>query len=293
MGKYLRLMRVKHYIKNLLVFLPLIVSGKAINIEMISKVLMGFISFSLAASIIYIINDIYDVDYDRKNYKKKDRPIASGEISKKRAVEILFVLFIMVMLLNIGRGNNLLSWIILFTYVIINIAYSIWLKNIPILDVSIIVAGFVLRVTYGGAVIGVSISNLMYLTIMMLSFYLAFGKRRNEILMYDNHARIVLKYYTKEFLDKMMYISLGLAITFYSLWCITPNEITNESRKLLWTIPIVLIILIRYCMNVEEENDGDPAEILLGDRPLLLLVSFYGVLLMGLIYSEPILKALW
>ena len=222
MKDILKLIRVKHWIKNLLIFLPLIFSGNLLNKNYLITTILGFLSFSLAASTIYIINDIKDKDKDKLHEIKKNRPIASGKISISKAIIIAVVLFILSFIFCILATKNIwsLSYLYILIYVLINIGYSLKLKNIPLVDITIIVIGFLLRVIFGASLLNIAISNWLYLTIISVSFYLALGKRRNEIIKAGSKSRTVLRYYTKEFLDKNMYMFLAISIVFYSLWTV-------------------------------------------------------------------------
>ncbi|NCB41123.1 MAG: decaprenyl-phosphate phosphoribosyltransferase [Clostridia bacterium] len=284
MKKYFKQMRVKHYIKNMLIFLPIAFSGKMFDFNLLTKVVVGFVTFSLLASVVYIINDICDIAYDQCSNSKKLRPIAAGKISIKQAKMLAILLVVLSIITNLLANNMLLSWIYLVFYFIINLAYSFGLKNIPLIDISIIVTGFIIRVLFGGAIIGVNITNWMYLTVMAMSFYLAFGKRRNEIRRIENNSRLVLKHYTESFLDKMMYVSLTLTLVFYSLWCVSPSNVISSNDNLIMTVPIVLLICMKYSMLVENGSSGDPSEVLLGNKSLMLLVLLYGIFLLNIIY---------
>jgi decaprenyl-phosphate phosphoribosyltransferase len=291
MRNYLRLMRIRHYIKNMLIFLPLIFSGNASDYHLLVKVIIGFISFSLAASMVYIINDIYDLEYDRNHETKKSRPLASGAVSTMQALMLAGGLAAVSVALIITVLNSPTTWFLLLSYVLINLAYSFGLKNISLVDITIIVAGFMLRVAFGGAIVSIGISSWMYLTVMAMSFYLAFGKRRNEMHKNGFSSRAVLKHYSVQFLDKMMYVSLGLTVMFYSMWCVTPNDFIKGDR-LIWTVPLVLLICMKYSMDVEGDNNGDPAEVLLSDKVLILLVSLFAGQLMLLFYGARLLGIL-
>lgn len=286
MKNYLLLMRVKHYFKNLLIFAPLIFSGLFLQQEYLTNTILGFISFSLMASIVYIINDIKDKEKDKLHEKKKNRPIASGAISIRSAIILAIVLFFASLFfeyLAVGKIIHL-SYLYLLIYIIINIAYSFGLKNIPLLDVTILVSGFLLRVLYGSAIIGVDISNWLYLTVISISFYLGLGKRRNEIMKIGTKTREVLKYYTKDFLDKNMYMCLAITVVFYALWTVDPINVSKFGNLLVWTVPLVIIILMKYSMNVENDSYGDPVDVVFGDKILLSLILIYGVIVMGIIY---------
>ena len=276
MKKYLKLLRIKHYIKNLLIFLPLFFRKNILNKEKIIIAIIGFIIFSFTSSIVYIINDIKDVEKDRKHPIKKNRPIASGSISKRNAIIIALILLLIIISMYIyvcKIGYNVIASIIfLLIYLTINILYSFGLKNKPIIDIVILASGFVLRVLYGGLIINVSISSWLYLTVFAISFYLGLGKRRNEYIKYqEQETRSVLKYYNKEFLDKNMYMFLSLAICFYSLWA---REF--ENTLMIWTVPIIMILGMRYSFNIENENsEGDPTDIILKDKIMILLALIY------------------
>ena len=202
MKKYLKLIRVKHWIKNCLIFLPLIFS-REINKTNIILTILGFISFSLASSIIYIINDIRDKEKDKNHPTKKNRPIAAGTISIPSASTVagLFSIITIAILLYLSTYNHFIS-IYIISYILLNIMYSFGLKNIPLLDVFILALGFLIRVLYGGALINVEVSTWLFLTVLSISFYLGLGKRRNELMAQEkigNNTRSVLKYYNKEF----------------------------------------------------------------------------------------------
>lgn len=278
---YLKLMRVKHYIKNLLIFLPLIFSMNFYDLNKDIKTLIGFILFSLVSSIIYIINDINDIEKDKKHPKKCKRPLASGELTKKEAYILLIILALIVIIGNVILRTSWYSIVILVSYLILNILYSKILKNIPIIDVICLVIGFVLRVIYGASLIDVQVSNWLYLTIISFAFYLALGKRRNE-LQAGGDTRKVLKFYNKEFLDKNMYMFLTLMLVFYSMWCVDESNIAKFDNKLIYTVPILMIIAMKYSFNIENSAEGDPVEVLLSDKVLIILVLLF-IFTMGVI----------
>lgn len=271
-----KLMRIKHYIKNLMIFIPLIFSMNLTCIRNIFQVVVAFISFSLAASTIYIINDIADVDKDRKHLIKKKRPIASGEITVPFAIGICMLVFVVSILF--AYSINLKLTLIIIIYIVMNILYSYYLKNIPIIDVSIIALGFILRVMAGAYAIEVPPSRWLILTIMSLSFYLGFGKRRNELIKVNNSedTRQVLKGYNINFLDKAMNSMMTLSIVFYSLWTIDFNVISSITNlSLLITVPIVIIGMFRYSLIIEGDSYADPTDVILSDRLLQLIIIVF------------------
>ena len=281
MLNYLKLIRVKHWIKNLLIFLPLLFS-REINSVNILLTILGFFSFSFASSVVYIINDIKDVEKDKIHPVKKNRPIASGVISINNALLILLILLIVsfVILFYFLLYNYFIS-IYIIIYIVLNILYSIKLKNFPLLDVTILALGFLIRVLYGGVLINVEISSWLFLTVLSISFYLGLGKRRNELMVQEKvgNTRKVLKYYNKEFLDKNMYMCLSMAIVFYSLWC---KDLNYE--YIMWTVPFVILIFMKYSLNIESNNSGDPVEVVFKDRTLIFLGLIYVFSLIVILY---------
>ncbi len=174
---------------------------------------------------------------------------------------------------NLRKG-----FIYLIIYFILNIGYSCGLKNIPIFDLFILVSGFILRVLFGGVILNVNVSDWLFLTVLAASLFLAIGKRRNEMINHESkETRKVLKFYTVDFLDKNMYMSMGLAISFYSLWAIE-----HEREFMIWTIPLVIMICMKYSLDLEGDSEGDPISVILGDK-LIFLLSAFLMLLIGII----------
>ena len=276
MVKYLKLFRVKHYIKNVLIFVPLLFSHQFKNVNLILSVFIAFLSFSLLSSAIYIFNDIKDKDLDSKHPKKKFRPIASGEISVKKAYIFHFLLYFLSNMIILLNSNNILyQLIVLNIYYLINIIYSIKLKNIPIIDITCIMVGFLLRVILGCLVVNVLISSWLYLTIVSFSYYLALSKRRNEMLKVGKDTRNVLIAYNKNFLDKMMYVFLTSTIVFYSLWCANINS--SLINLYLISIPILVLIIMQYSLIIESNSYGNPVDVLFENKLLLITIVLYSL----------------
>ncbi|MEG0025701.1 MAG: UbiA prenyltransferase family protein [Bacilli bacterium] len=285
MKNYLKLARIKHYLKNILIFIPLFFSGKLLENGNIIEAILGFIVFSLMCSFIYILNDIKDIEKDKLHEVKKKRPIASGKISKNNAIIFAFLLLLLAILIEtIFIGFNNYSYIFLILYFILNLGYSLGLKNIPLLDIIILVSGFVLRVAYGATLFDIEVSNWLYLMVLSISFYLALGKRRNELVKTKGETRKVLTYYSKEFLDKSMYMFLTIAIIFYSLWCVDPIIVSNSNNLMLWTVPLIMIMCLKYSMNIENNSHGDPIDVIIKDKFILLLGLIYVACLIIILY---------
>lgn len=289
---YIKLLRVKHYMKNLLIFFPLVFSGQLFAGQAFLRTIVGSCAFSFSASMIYIINDMNDVENDRLHPTKCRRPLASGAISIRQARIAIVVLCVLTLLFNWSVAkNDWRIWAILAGYIGCNIAYSFGAKNVALVDVLILVLGYVLRIYYGALLIRTPISSWLYLTVLSMAFFLGFGKRRNELRSQGEQSRVVLKRYTSEFLDKAMYLCLGLTIVFYSLWCESMTELMQNSL-LLFSIPLVLLICMRYSMDIEGDSDGDPVEVVIADRPLLLLASVYAVAMACILYGGKLLHIL-
>ena len=285
MKHYLKLMRIHHYIKNFLVFAALVCSGQLFRFDKLAAGIAGFVAFCMVSSVVYIINDIRDQEKDRKHPTKCRRPIAAGTVSVKGAWALATALLLIAVICN-GFIFDPTATGLLALYLALNLAYSFGLKNIPIVDITILVAGFLIRILYGALVTQITISNWLYLTVIALSFYFALGKRRNELKhISEGETRQVLKAYPISFLDKSMGMCLTLANIFYALWSMDENTTAlYHNNHLVFTVPIVLLITMKYSLDVEGESDGDPVEVLLHDKILLALCVLYLAVMFMILY---------
>lgn len=274
---FVELARVKHWIKNLLVFLPAICAYRLDNWHTALVLCLGFLAFSLLTSFVYIINDLRDVEKDRTHPRKKKRPLPSGRVSKNEAIIAAGVTLALSVGLELLATQNLFSSasVFLLIYAVINLGYSFGLKNIAILDVVILAAGYLLRIYYGAALVDVETSHWLFLTILSASTFLSLGKRRKEM---GVGGRKVLDEYNAEFLDRFMTVFVTLTFIFYALWASDQN---NDC--LLLTIPVVMIIFMRYCLDIEKTDEGDPTTVIYSDKVLIMLCLLY-VILMGVFF---------
>lgn len=284
---FFALIRVKHYLKNGLIFLPLFFAVKLTDVGLLLRTLAGFAAFCLAASLIYVVNDIRDIEKDRQHSTKCNRPLPSGAISVGAAIAIAAVFGLGAIAILIA----LKSWaagIILALYVALNFGYSFGLKNVPVLDLVILASGFVLRVLFGGAVSGIEVSNWLLLVMAAGALYMGMGKRRGELRREGEGTRAVNKYYSVGFLDRNMYLCLALTIAFYSLWCLTSSTIGDFANgdSVIWSVIILLVLVIRYNYVIEGDSDGDPVSVITRDPMLLILAALY-VIYMGLVVYVP------
>ena len=285
MKHYLKLIRVRHYVKNLLVFAPLACSGQLFDKRKLAACFLAFAAFCMTSSVVYIVNDIRDRESDRNHPTKCMRPIASGAVSISSAGILGLILSIIAGLCNTFCFHPV-STLLLLLYFASNLGYSLGLKNIPLLDISILVFGFLSRILYGAIVTGITISNWLYLTVIALAFYFALGKRRNELKQLgETVTRRVLKSYPINFLDKNMGMCLTLANVFYALWSMDEKTMSfYNNRYLIFTVPIVLVITMKYSLDIEGDSDGDPVEVLLHDKALLALCVFYLAVMFFILY---------
>jgi decaprenyl-phosphate phosphoribosyltransferase len=282
----IKLIRVKHYIKNGLIFFPLVFAGRFFELASFINVSLAFVSFSLMASVVYIINDINDIEKDSNHPTKRYRPLVTGKIKVSTAIIISIVLFLSSISLSL-QSQNYWGGVILLIYLASNLLYSYWIKNIPIIELTVIVLGFMLRLLIGGVAINVPISEWLFLTVLSMSFYLAIGKRKGELNKSSEYSRIVLKQYTDKFLDSFLYVFLTMTLIFYSLWSSAINESSFlASGLIIWTVPIVIVIVMRYSFIIEGDSMGDPAEVLFSDLLLIALVLIYITMMFIIIYGQ-------
>ena len=280
--KYLKMLRIKQYIKNLFVFVPLFFSASFNDLHNINTTVFVFLEFCFISSCIYIINDIVDLENDRKHPKKKNRPIASGEISVKTAKIIAIVLMVFALFFAY-ISKKYYSLIVISIYFILNLAYSFVLKRIVLVDVFTISLGFLARVYAGAFAIDVKVSNWLLLTTLALSLFLAFGKRYGEKKNSDdNSSRYVLANYNLESLKLYLVITMTLTIVFYSLYCAMGSGVLGDQGIV--TVPIVMFAMFRYFMILEKE-DGDPTNLIFNDKVVGLCIILYIVVAIILVWK--------
>jgi len=262
-------MRPHQYIKNLFIFLPLFFALQIGNTELLFNAVIAFVAFSLTASAIYTLNDYHDIDEDRQHPKKKNRPLASGEISKSQAKVIIAVLtalgFALMAILPLK------AVVILFSYVLMNIAYSFYLKHVAILDVTIIAIGFVLRLFIGSAVTGIQLSMWIIIMTFLLALFMALAKRRDDVLIYldtGKKMRKVIDGYNLQFLDTAMAIMASVVIVAYTIYTTSAEVVARiHSAYLYLTALFVILGIMRYLQVAFVLKDSSsPTKIILKDR---------------------------
>jgi 4-hydroxybenzoate polyprenyltransferase len=282
----LKTMRPRQWTKNAFLFAALVFDGKLFHLPDLLRTLAGFGFFCIISSAVYILNDLFDVEFDRRHPVKKNRPIASGKITRPIAVAAALILAASAL-----AGACLLAWQLALTilvYFAMMLAYSQWLKHVPILDVLILAAGFVLRVHAGTTLIVVErFSPWLYVLMTLLALYLGFGKRRAELaLLADDPAnhRKVLEGYTLPLLDQFITIVSGTTIVAYSLYTFFRPEAPGDHARML-TIPFVVYAIFRYLYLIQVKNiGGEPEDILLTDRPFQVSIFLWGLAVLAVFY---------
>ncbi|MBC3915860.1 decaprenyl-phosphate phosphoribosyltransferase [Undibacterium sp. CY18W] len=261
----LKLMRLKQWVKNGFVLAPLIFSGEFLNANAVIHALIALLLFCLGSSATYIINDLHDIEHDRRHPKKsKSRPLAAGIVSRPMALALLAILY----------AALLCGWfvapqvvLVIAAYTALNIAYTFVLKHQPVIDIFTVAICFVLRVYAGAVALAVPVSAWMFVTTLCLALYLAAVKRRQELSHSGAEGRKVLQKYSVSLVDRYAEMSATGALVFYSMF------VMSAKPQLILTVPLVLFGLFRYWYVVEELDGGEsPTEALLADWPLLLTV---------------------
>ncbi|MHB1294486.1 MAG: decaprenyl-phosphate phosphoribosyltransferase [Anaerolineae bacterium] len=286
----IKAMRPKQWPKNVFLFAGLFFDGRVLDASLLFLTVLGFILFCLISSAIYLINDLIDVEKDRVHPTKRLRPIASGALPRRVAMVAAAVMLLgglpAAFLLSPGFGR------VALLYVVLMIAYDLLLKNLVILDVMTIAAGFVLRVFAGAALVVVTrFSPWLYVCTTLLALFIGINKRRHELLLLAENAnshRNALDHYSLAFLDNMTSIVTTAALVAYSFYTFSaPNVPASHSMML--TIPFVLYGIFRYLYLIHMKNlGGTPEEIVLSDRPLQISLLLWG-LTAGLVIYAPTL----
>jgi 4-hydroxybenzoate polyprenyltransferase len=284
----IKAMRPKQWAKNMVIFAPLVFDRQLgfNNLPPMLRTFAGFVVFCLLSGVVYLINDIADIDADRIHPKKRFRPIASGElpipIARVTIVTLLVVLLPISYLLSPAFAGVSIG------YLLLNLVYSKWLKHIPLIDVFSIALGFVLRVVAGITLIHVArFSPWLYVVTTLASLYVGFGKRRAELALIEqgaNNYRKVLEGYSVSLLDQYLMIVSATTIVAYSLYTFSaPNLPDNHAMML--TIPFVLYGIFRYMYLVQIKGyGGAPEDVLFSDRPLQITILLWGSAILFIFY---------
>ena len=273
-------MRPQQWYKNLILFVSIIFSLNILNVDMWFTVIFAFILFCMLSGSEYIINDVIDIESDRKHPVNYKRPLASGKLKKTHAL-----VFAAILIIGVVAGSYLVNipfLIISISYLILILFYSLILKHLIIVDLLVISIGFVMRAVAGGIAINVSISPWLIVCTFLLALFLALGKRRHELNLLGNKAgdhRTNLAEYSNEMLDQMISITTGALIISYSLY-----TFFVENYFMMLTIPVIIYGLFRYLFLVHSRNFGGEPEMLFKDKGMLISMILWGILVVLVLY---------
>jgi 4-hydroxybenzoate polyprenyltransferase len=282
-------MRPRQWLKNVFIFAALVFDRKLANTQALVATILGFILFCLLSSAVYLLNDIGDIEADRNHPKKRLRPLPSGQLPVPVAWAAIVVILIIVFPLSFALSTSF--GLVATLYFVLNVAYTKWLKHIPILDVLVLASFYVIRVHAGVVLVHVErFSPWLYVVTTMLALYIGLGKRRAELSLLADNAnshRKVLEGYTVPFLDQMILVVSATTIMSYSLYTFSaPNLPADHSMML--TIPFVVYGIFRYLHLLEVDNRvGEPVELALTDRPLQITMVTWAAVILAIFYFLP------
>lgn len=276
----LQALRVHQWIKNLFVFAPLLFSQNLTNRPLLMAAVRAFAAFCLISSAQYVFNDIRDVEEDRAHPVKSRRPLASGRITRATAFGLLAGMALGGF--AVAATVNRTFLLVAAGYFVLQVLYTTWLKHVVILDVFIIAAGFLIRVVAGGAAIGVEVSSWLLICTILLSLFLALGKRRYELTLLQEDAashRPILREYNPYLLDQMISVVTASTFVAYCLYTISAETVEKFGTKnLIFTIPFVLYGIFRYLYLIHQKKEGGtPEALVVRDKPLLLDIFLWVV----------------
>ena len=282
----LKTMRPKQWAKNVFLLAAIVFDRKLTNTDAMFHTLAGVVIFSLVASVVYIVNDIADVEADRQHPTKHERPIAAGELSITvawiSAIVLLLIAFPTAIWLSPGFA------LIAFLYLVLNLIYSKWLKHVVLLDIILLASLYVIRVAAGVALIDVvRFSPWIYIFTTFLALLMGTGKRRaelSEIADGPNAQRRVLDGYTLGFLDQLITLASGMTIITYSMYTFSAPNVP-ENHAMMLTIPFIIYSIFRYQYLLQVKGIGSaPEELVLADRPLQLAIALWGLTVLVVFY---------
>jgi len=280
-------LRPRQWVKNVFLFVGLVFSQNLFQIDLFIKVCEGFLVFCLAASSIYVFNDIHDRESDRRHPEKYRRPLAQGSLLVSEAYMVSMVLAAVALMLAFMMDRTFL--LILLAYFVLNLAYSLKIKQVVILDIMFIASGFVLRILAGTTLAEVNPSDWLVICTITLSLFLGFSKRRNELVLMGENAgtqRKVLKEYSIHFLDQMISMVTACTVMSYILYTVSPETVGRfETKNLMFSIPFALFGVFRYLYLIYlKKKMGDPIDLILKDFPFLLNILLWISAVMIIIY---------
>jgi len=285
----LRSLRPAQWAKNVFVLAPLVFGGMLLDSRVTLRALLALAAFCCASSAVYLINDLRDREEDRRHPLKRLRPIAAGTLKVPVAVLAVLALAGAAALLSARLGRPFA--LVLGTYFVLNVLYTLWLKHMVILDVMSIAISFVLRVEAGSTATGIEVSRWLFLCTIFLALFLAFSKRRHEITLLAHEAsgqRPVLDHYSPAFLDQMINVVTASSVVSYALYAVAPETVAKyHTPDLVYTIPLVLYGIFRYLyLMYQRPGERNPTEAILRDAPFLINILLWGLVVVWIVYGR-------
>jgi decaprenyl-phosphate phosphoribosyltransferase len=267
-----RALRPRQWVKNVLVFAAPLAAARVLEPDVLGPTVVAFGLFCLAASAVYLVNDTIDVEEDRRHPKKRFRPIAAGIVPRPLAVALGAVLFAVALVLAVVATRPGLA-AVLGSYVVIQLAYCLLLKNQPVIDLAVVASGFLLRGIAGGVAAGLLLSQWFLLVAAFGSLFMVAGKRYSELVLVGDEAatRKTLREYSASYLRFVWSLSAGVAVTAYSLWAFEMKALSDGIPWATISIAPFVLAILRYAVDVDKGTAGAPEEIVLRDRVLLVL----------------------
>jgi len=287
----IQLMRPEQWVKNFFIFLPVFFSGQLWNVQMLLSCAVAFFAFSFAASSIYCFNDIFDTKTDREHPIKCKRPIAAGTISIRLAYSIMAACFLISLIIVLLFGNESKYFVsgLILVYYVLNIAYTLFLKKIAIIDVMVIAIGFVLRIFVGGIATGIQLSEWIIIMTFLLALLLAFAKRRDDVVIYEKTGIVMRKNtnrYNLAFMNQILSVIASVIIIAYLMYTLSP-AITKQfnSQYVYLTSFFVIAGIIRYLqISIVDSNSENPTKILYRDRFIQFCIIGWIIAFLIIIY---------
>ena len=288
---YIKLLRPKHWIKNVFLFAGIVFVKELLGIEPFFIVVQGFVCFCGLSSAGYIFNDLWDIEADRLHPLKSGRPLAAGKVPIRWAIVLGIVLMAAMLVWAFLLGS--VFGIIAVAYAVLNLAYTFLLKHEPIVDVIAISLGFVLRAVGGVALLeGVELSPWLIVCTFCLCLFLGFGKRRSELAEYGEQAstfRRVHELYSKGMLDQMLSITSGVTVVAFVMYTLHPHTVEwIGNNYLLYTTPFVFYGIFRFLLLIESGKASGPVEVMMCDRPFQLTMVGWALACLGIIYGSKL-----
>ena len=281
----IKLLRLHQWIKNLLLFVPVFFAGQIQNTDLLIKILIGFLAYSLMASAVYILNDYFDIERDKLHPTKRFRPLANGDVSKNQAKIIFSILFFSSLIISYFIHINLM--IILTIYLIMNVLYSIKLKHEPLIDITILASGFLLRIFAGSIPFDILVSKWLVIMIFLSAMFIGIAKRRGELILENNAVtRKSLKGYNLQFIDMTMVMMATITIVCYIMYTVSEEVVARIGSDYIYlTTFFVILGLLRYLQQtIVFESTEAPVRFFLKDRFVQICIVLWIVVFGWFLY---------